>query len=93
MAHTGQLFFPEDVTEKIAKMQPYVTHKDVHRTTQAEDMIFEDQHGAGGLVTLSRIEPKSDAGGFIALVTLAVDPEATPEPVRMGPPGFTGSNG
>ncbi len=86
VAHTGQLFFPEDVTEKIANLQPYVKHKDVHRTTQVEDGIFEDQHGAGGLVSLSRIEAKSDAGGFVALVTLAVDPEATPAPVRMGPP-------
>ena len=90
VAHTGQLFFPEDVTDTIAKLPPYVKHKDVHRTTQVEDMIFEDQHGAGGLVTLSRIEPKSDASGFNALVTLAVDPDATPQPVRMGAPGFKG---
>jgi hypothetical protein len=89
VAHTGQLFFPEDVTEKIANLQPYVKHKDVHRTTQAEDGIFEDQHGASGLVTLSRIEPKSDAGGFVALVTLAVDPDAAPESIRMGPRRFT----
>ncbi len=71
-------------------MEPYVKHKDVPRLTQAEDYIFEGQHGAGGLVSLSRIEPKYDTGGFIAVVTLAVDPDATPEPVRMGPPGVTG---
>jgi hypothetical protein len=86
VSHTGQLFFPEDVTAKIAQLQPYVKHKDVHLTTQAEDMVFEPQHGAGGLVTLSRIEPRSDAAGFVATVTLAVDPEATPEPVGMGGP-------
>jgi protocatechuate 3,4-dioxygenase beta subunit len=88
VAHTGQLFFPEEVTAGIAKLQPYAKHRDVHLTTQAEDMVFEPQHGAGGLLTLARLEKKSDASGFLATVTLAIDPEATPAPVGMG--GFSG---
>ncbi len=89
VAHTGQLFFPEDVTARIAQLQPYAKHQDVHLTTQEEDHVFEEEHGASGMVTLSRIEEKSDAAGFVAAVTLAVDPEATPQPVGMrGGPGF-----
>jgi protocatechuate 3,4-dioxygenase beta subunit len=84
VAHTGQLFFPEELTERIAKLQPYATHADIHRTTQDEDHVFEEEHGASGMLTLSRIEAKSDSAGFIAKVTLAVDPEATPSPVGMG---------
>jgi protocatechuate 3,4-dioxygenase beta subunit len=84
VAHTGQLFFPEDITERIAKLQPYAKHSDLHLTTQAEDMVFQDEHGAPGLMTLARIQPRSDAAGFIATVTVAVDPEATPKPVGMG---------
>jgi len=87
VAHTGQLFFPEDITERIAKLQPYAKHSDLHLTTQAEDHVFQDEHGAPGLVTLARIQPRSDSAGFIATVTVAVDPEATPAPVGMRGPG------
>jgi len=87
VAHTGQLFFPEDITDRIAKLQPYVKHQDLHLTTQAEDHVFQDEHGAPGLMTLSRLEARSDAAGFVATVTVAVDPEATPAPVGMGGPG------
>jgi len=83
VAHTGQLFFPEEVTERVATLQPYAQHREVHRTAQDEDEIFESQHGAAGMLTLSRVDAKSDAGGFVATVTLAVDPEAVPEQVRM----------
>ncbi len=88
VAHTGQLFFPEDITERVAKMQPYAKHNDLHRTTQAEDFVFKDEHGAPGMMTLRRLEARTDAGGFWATVTLAVDPDATPAPVGMG--GFPG---
>jgi hypothetical protein len=90
VVHTGQLFFPEEITERVARLEPYVKHQEVHRTTQDEDGIFESQHGAAGMLSLSRVEAKSDAGGFVATVTLAVDPEAVPEPVRMRGPGFGG---
>jgi protocatechuate 3,4-dioxygenase beta subunit len=88
VSHTGQLFFPEDITARIAQLQPYANHQDVHLTTQDEDHVFEDEHGASGMLTLSRIDAKADAAGFIATVTLAVDPEATPQPVGMRGPGF-----
>ena len=29
VSHTGQLFFPEDVTDEVATLQPYVNHSDV----------------------------------------------------------------
>jgi protocatechuate 3,4-dioxygenase beta subunit len=91
VAHTGQLFFPEEITERVAKLQPYAKHSDVHLTTQGEDHVFEEEHGAVGMLTLNRVEARSDEGGFIATVTLAVDPEATPAPVGMGGPGFPGA--
>jgi protocatechuate 3,4-dioxygenase beta subunit len=90
VAHTGQLFFPEDVTARIAKLQPYSKHRDVHRTTLSEDHVYEEEHGAAGMVALNRMEGKPDAAGFVATVTLAVDPEAIPEPVGMRGPGFPG---
>ena len=85
VSHTGQLFFPEDITNSVAKTQPYVKHRDVHLTTLDEDHVYQEEHGAGGMVSLVRV-----GDGFLAKATLAVDPEATPEPVGMGGPGFPG---
>ncbi len=81
VSHTGQLFFPEDVTAEVAKLAPYAKRLGVHRTTQGEDNIFRTQHGSASMVNLTRLENGSNAGGFLATVTLAVDPEATPAPV------------
>ncbi len=85
VCHTGQLFFPEDVTLKIAKQQPYAKHTDTHLTTLSEDHVYEDEHGAAGMVTLARA-----GAGYMAMATLAVDPEATPKAVGMGGPGGPG---
>ena len=71
----------------IAKLEPYATRLRVHRTLQTEDHIFTSQHGAGSLLNLARLENGTNAAGFLGTVTLAVDPDATPAPVRgFGPP-------
>lgn len=85
VAHTGQLFFPEEVTERVAQAKPYATRLAVHRTTQAEDGVFRSQHGDASMVNIERLG-KTDQNGFRATVTLAVAPDATPAPVR----GFGG---
>jgi protocatechuate 3,4-dioxygenase beta subunit len=78
VSHTGQLFLPEDITEQIAKLDPYVKHSNVHRTLHSEDNIFRQQGGAQSLLSLERLQKGSSAAGFVADVVLAVDPEATP---------------
>lgn len=94
VSHTGQLFLPEDATERIARMQPYAKHLGVRRTTQEQDGIFRSQHGSNSIVKLERTGNSSGPDGFIATVTFAVDPEATPRPVGgpgrgpSGPPPF-----
>jgi protocatechuate 3,4-dioxygenase beta subunit len=90
VSHTGQLFFPEDVTEQVAKMQPYAKHSGVHRTTQGEDGVFRSQHGSSSLVHLEKLGNGSASDGFVATVTIAVDPDLSPRPVRgpgRGPGG------
>jgi protocatechuate 3,4-dioxygenase beta subunit len=84
VAHTGQLFFPEDISERVARTEPYASRLTIHRTTQEEDGIFQSQHGSGSMVKLERIRNGSDSEGFVASVTLAVHPEATPLPVGGG---------
>jgi protocatechuate 3,4-dioxygenase beta subunit len=78
VSHTGQLFLPEDITEQIATMDPYVKHSNVHRTLHSEDNIFRQQGGAQSMLGLERLQKGSNSGGFVADVVLAVDPEATP---------------
>jgi protocatechuate 3,4-dioxygenase beta subunit len=78
VSHTGQLFLPEDVTEQIAKMNPYVNHSGVHRTLHREDRIFLQQGGAQSIVKLERLQNGSNAAGFVATIAVAVNPSATP---------------
>lgn len=90
VSHTGQFFFPEEITERVAQLEPYSKRLQVHRTTQEEDHIFGEEHGSASMLTMSRLEKRADAAGFLATVTVAVDPDAVPEPVGMhgGPPPF-----
>lgn len=87
VCHTGQLFFPEEITERVAKIEPYSKRLEVHRTTQEEDNIFSSQGGGASMLSLERLTKGADGGGFIANVALAVDPDATPGPVRGFGPG------
>lgn len=79
VSHTGQLFFPEAVTDRIAGLEPYSGH-DVERVRNAEDGIFR-QAGEGSIVQLTG----SVEDGFVAEICLGVDPTTTPDPAGMGP--------
>ena len=87
VSHTGQLFFPEDVTAEVATLEPYSSHGDVPIVSQAEDGIFQGA-GEGSIVELTPlVEGGSPQDGYIAEITLGVDPNATPDPAGMGPAG------
>ena len=68
---------------ELMKHEPYALHK-IHRTTQAEDGIFQDEHGSESVATL---RPLREGAGFRAELIAVVDPTATPAPVGMGGPG------
>ena len=87
VAHTGQLFFPEDVTDEVATLDPYVNHGDVQLVRHAEDGIY-GQAGEGSIVELTPLaEGGSAEDGFVAEISLGVDPNSTPDPAGMGPAG------
>lgn len=92
VAHTGQLFFPKDVTDEVAKLEPYRSH-DVKLVRHADDGIFQGA-GKGSIVKLTPLEEGGSVeNGFVAEITLGVDPEATPDPAGMGAEGGpTGGN-
>jgi len=85
-SHVGQVFFPEDVATALMQHEPYSLHR-IHRTTQAEDEVFGDQHGE---LSIARIQPMSGgnpATGMRAELIASVDPTATPAAAgRMGGP-------
>lgn len=90
-AHTGQIFFPEEDCVTLMNRAPYTEHK-IHRTTQAEDGVFNGQSGS---VCIARIHLGNEAqtrAGVGAAIAAIVDPNATPAPVRGmgGPPRRVG---
>jgi hypothetical protein len=86
-AHTGQVFFPENLNVKLMAHPPYSDHK-IHRTTEAEDHVFNDQHGSMCIATVVPLKPEDPAAGYVAELRIAVNPAATPAPVQGfgGPP-------
>jgi hypothetical protein len=85
VAHTGQLFFPEDISKFVEATHPYSSTK-VRRTTLGEDMVFNGQGGAGSVAGLTPVTSTQLSDGYVATLTIAVDPEATPKLVGFGGP-------
>lgn len=85
-SHTGQVFFPEEFAAELMRHEPYARHQ-IHRTTQAEDGIFQDQHGDLFVASLRPRDAARPASGYVAELIVAVDPTATPAAVGWGGPG------
>ena len=76
-SHTGQIFFPESVALELMQHEPYSLHT-IHRTSQAEDHVFNDQHGELAIARLQPLHAESFAQGMHAEMIAAVDPTASP---------------
>jgi len=86
-SHVGQVFFPEEVATTLMQHEPYSLHK-IHRTTQAEDQVFGDQHGELCIARIQPLRGEQFSAGMYAEVIASVDPTATPAAAgRMGGPG------
>lgn len=86
-SHIGQVLFPEEVSAALMKQEPYANHK-IHRTTMAEDGVYNGQHGDTSVAMLNFLEAGKPQAGMKAHLVVAVDPTATPSPARHegGPP-------
>lgn len=85
-AHVGQVFFPEEFAAELMRHEPYAGHR-IHRTTQAEDGIFQGQHGSTCISRMRARDPKRPEGGYLAELVVAVDPTSSPKTVGLGGPG------
>jgi protocatechuate 3,4-dioxygenase beta subunit len=72
---TGQLYFPESVTEHVYAMtSPYRDRKAERDTFNATDFIFRGQGGADTLVTL-----KQEDGSYLASLVIGIDRAGQPK--------------
>jgi protocatechuate 3,4-dioxygenase beta subunit len=81
-SHVGQVFFPEEFAAELMRHEPYVKHR-IHRTTQVEDDIFQQQHGDASVSRLQSVDAKRPEAGYSAELIVAVDPTKTPALVGM----------
>ncbi len=85
VCHTGQLFFPEDISDDIARLAPYSQRRS-DRTRQDDDHVFLSEHGSDFVVSLTQTSARNMAEGFVATAVLGVDPNAEPSPAGFGGP-------
>ncbi|MCT9139631.1 intradiol ring-cleavage dioxygenase [Streptomyces violarus] len=69
--HTGQLFFSETITTKVAALAAYKVNT-VPRTTLAQDSIYDEGGAASGLLTLTALG-STTAAGYAGTLTLGVE--------------------
>lgn len=93
-SHVGQVFFDEAICRTLMEQEPYRSHA-IHRTTQEEDGIFQDEHGMASLAQLEPVKQGDVTRGCRAYLLAGVDPTATPAPVggRGGPGPGRGDGG
>ena len=77
VSHTGQIFFPERITDEVYR-DPAYARKESGRMDLKDDGIF--RQGGSRIAALSLVDPRQPKLGFIAQVNLTIDPLATPLP-------------
>jgi hypothetical protein len=88
VSHTGQLFFPDELSDEISNLKPYVMRKKIARTKLDEDMVVADAHGSPVMLSFEQMKRDSLEAGLIGTVVVRVDPSAShPEEQRGWPPG------
>jgi protocatechuate 3,4-dioxygenase beta subunit len=85
VSHTGQLFFPDELSDEIANLKPYVVRRNVTRTRLDEDNVVADAHGAGVMLAFERVKGSSLEAGLIGTAEVRVDPSAVPDQEHKPP--------
>lgn len=92
VAHTGQLYFDDAVSDDVyASAEAYAGRDDTQRLRNDEDGILGENAGEPGFILkLVPWNTEIPEDGFLGEITIGVDPTATPEPAGFGggpPPG------
>ena len=67
VVHTGQLFFPDTLSDAVYRTADYVAHGQP-TTTDAEDSIYHQEGGQSAILALSRLA----GGGYAGAMTMIV---------------------
>ena len=95
VAHTGQLFFDDAISDEVyAGAAAYAGRDDAQRPRNEDDNILGDRLDEPGfLVALEPLGADALVDGYLGTITIGVDSTATPEPTGMGSPGGPGGTG
>ncbi|HEU0115703.1 MAG TPA: intradiol ring-cleavage dioxygenase [Thermomicrobiales bacterium] len=85
VAHTGQLFFDDALSDQVFGTAAYANRDNAERTRNGQDGILGD-HGdePGVMLVLTPVTPGALADGFDGTVIVGVDAGATPGPASFG---------
>ncbi|KAJ4410316.1 hypothetical protein N0V82_009263 [Gnomoniopsis sp. IMI 355080] len=74
----GQLYFDEELEEKIMALEPYSQHTQINRTTNAVDSIFSDSfaNGYDPVISVVPADGEDVTKGMIGYITIGVDTTA-----------------
>lgn len=77
-SHTGQLYFPDEFNEKVARTAPYRDNS-VPRTTNEQDFLYTGgNEGPATVMDIERSWVGAPGPGVSGTVVLGIDPSATP---------------
>jgi hypothetical protein len=88
VSHTGNVFFPQEYNDKVSAASPY-SENTAKRTQNTSDMVWNDQGGSAYVLDVTG----SVEEGFVASISLGVDPTATPALVGITSSGGIGGPG
>jgi hypothetical protein len=71
VVHTGQLFFSDNVSDRVARVSPYNTPAGARMRNAADDIYR--QAGSGALLRLRRRKASTIRRGLIGAITVGID--------------------
>ncbi|KAJ5291130.1 Intradiol ring-cleavage dioxygenase [Penicillium angulare] len=74
----GQLYFDEALEKKIMALEPYASHTQINRTTNAEDSVFpyDTAGGFSPIINVIPVDGHDITKGMIGYVTLGINTTA-----------------
>jgi protocatechuate 3,4-dioxygenase beta subunit len=75
---TGQLYFEEPLQEQIMALEPYASHTEINRTTNAEDTLYSHSSVTGyyPVINVVAADGENVENSMIGFITIGVDTTA-----------------
>lgn len=75
---TGQLYFDEALEEQIMALEPYSTHTEINRTTNADDTVYPEdtENGYNPVISIVAADGVNVENGMIGYITMTIDTTA-----------------